>query len=84
MLRSYYGDEASSEAVARACSVPRATVKVRLYRARQRLERRILAHLTASAVARIGRSRLAALPDAPENFFDDFGEKALHSASQSS
>jgi len=84
VLRSFYGDEASTEAVARACSLPRATVKVRLYRARQRLERRILVHLTAAAVARVGRARGAVSPDVPANFFDDFGEKALHSASRSS
>lgn len=37
LLGSFYGSEPSSASVARECGVPRRVVKVRLYRARQRL-----------------------------------------------
>ena len=39
VLESYYGDGQSSERTAHACNLPRGLVKVRLFRARRRLQR---------------------------------------------
>lgn len=55
VLEAYYGDDGSTAAAASACSVPRENVKVRLHRARRRLEQRIRVHLAAAAVESLTR-----------------------------
>lgn len=57
VLETFYGDGGSADAAAVACDVRRANVKVRLHRARRRLEARIRVHLTAAAAERTARGR---------------------------
>ncbi|MEZ6014630.1 MAG: sigma-70 family RNA polymerase sigma factor [Planctomycetota bacterium] len=61
VLRAFYGDGGSTAAAARACSVRRTNVKVRLHRARRRLEERIRVHLAAAALDRLTRSVVGAV-----------------------
>jgi len=56
VLEAFYGEEGSAAAAASACAVPRENVKVRLHRARRRLEERIRVHLAAAAVERLTRA----------------------------
>jgi RNA polymerase sigma factor (sigma-70 family) len=53
VLAAFYGEDGSAVAAASACAVPRENVKVRLHRARRRLEERIRVHLAAAAIRRL-------------------------------
>ena len=56
VLEAFYGEDGSAAAAASACAVPRSNVKVRLHRARRRLEERIRVHLASATVERLARA----------------------------
>jgi DNA-directed RNA polymerase specialized sigma24 family protein len=51
VLESYYGGGLCGERTARECGLPRSLVKVRLFRARRRLERLLRPRLLSDRVA---------------------------------